>query len=149
MNRRVLFVGALLLGGALGAKAQFEQFEDDKDWVAPHEAITRVNPLAPSPESLKRGRSLYRQHCSTCHGDKGRGDGPYARMHTRRAKPPRDLTIPETQARLTDGEIFWKISTGLRVVDRIIMPAFDEDIRADEDRWRVVLYVRALGAGQD
>jgi mono/diheme cytochrome c family protein len=139
-------VGVLMLGGALAAYAQFE---DDKDWVAPQEAITRVSPLAPSAESLKRGRSLYRQHCSTCHGEKGRGDGPYARMHSRRAKPPRDLTIAETQARMTDGEIFWKISTGLRVVDRIIMPAFDEDIRAEEDRWKVVLYVRALGAGQN
>lgn len=139
--------GAFVLCGALVASAQFDY--DDKDWVAPHEAITLVNPLAPSPESLKRGRALYRQHCSTCHGDKGRGDGPYARMHSRRAKPPRDLTIPETQARMTDGEIFWKISTGLRVVDRIIMPAFDEDIRAEEDRWKVVLYVRALGAGQN
>jgi mono/diheme cytochrome c family protein len=114
-------------------------------WVAPAEDAQRPNPITNSQESLKRGRALYQQHCATCHGDRGRGDGPYARLHARRSKPPRDLTLPHIQERLTDGEIFWKITSGLRQGDRIIMPGFEDDIRAPEDRWKVVLHVRLLG----
>jgi mono/diheme cytochrome c family protein len=32
-----------------------------------------------SPEVLNHGRDLYRQHCVSCHGDAGAGDGPAAR----------------------------------------------------------------------
>jgi mono/diheme cytochrome c family protein len=130
---------AVLLAGPLPS-----QDPADK-WEAPAEEAARPNPVAPTVETVKRGRSVYQQHCATCHGERGRGDGPYARLHARRSKPPRDLTLAETQARLTDGEIFWKITTGLRQGDRIIMPGFHEDIRSAEDRWKAVLYVRALG----
>lgn len=37
---------------------------------------SKENPLAPTPENLRRGRRLYEQHCASCHGDTGRGDGP-------------------------------------------------------------------------
>jgi len=137
---------AVALMGLLVAPARSQDAADK--WIAPAEEAARPNPVPASPEALKRGRSVYQQHCATCHGDKGKGDGPYARMHARRSKPPRDLTVPETQSRLSDGEIFWKISHGLRQVDRIIMPSFETDIRSVDDRWKVVLYVRALGMGK-
>jgi cyclophilin family peptidyl-prolyl cis-trans isomerase/cytochrome c5 len=34
----------------------------------------------------KRGRMLYQRHCAMCHGDKGKGDGPAARLHAERSK---------------------------------------------------------------
>jgi mono/diheme cytochrome c family protein len=139
----VTFAKALVLTGLLLGTAAAQEPSDK--WIAPAEEADRPNPVPASAENLKRGRSLFQQHCATCHGDKGRGDGPYARLHARRSKPPRDLTLRQTQARLTDGEIFWKMSTGLRQVDKIIMPAFFDDIRSPEDRWRIVLYVRVLG----
>ncbi len=37
-----------------------------------------VNPSAGDPASVARGRPLYGQHCATCHGPGGRGDGPGA-----------------------------------------------------------------------
>ncbi|MCC6139682.1 MAG: cytochrome c [Nitrospira sp.] len=30
------------------------------------------------PADLIRGKALYRNHCATCHGQTGRGDGPAA-----------------------------------------------------------------------
>ena len=136
---------AVALVGLLVAPVRAQ--EPLEKWTAPAEEASRPNPIPPSSEALKRGHSIYQQHCATCHGEKGKGDGPYARMHARRGKPPRDLTLPEIQSRLSDGDIFWKISHGLRQGGRIIMPSFETDIRSVDDRWKVVLYVRALGKG--
>ena len=79
-----------------------------------------------------------------CHGNEGRGDGPAARPHARKAAPPQDLTQPKVQSRITDGEIFWKITTGFRYSGKKIMPAFGEDIHPESDRWSVVHFVRSL-----
>lgn len=116
----------------------------DDDWVAPEAEKARANPVAPSEKDMGRGRSLYRQHCELCHGKEGRGDGPSARLHARKARPPQDLTRPEIQANMTDGEIFWKIGAGFRENRKIVMPAFADEIPSAEDRWRVVLFVRSL-----
>jgi mono/diheme cytochrome c family protein len=116
----------------------------DENWTAPDEEKTRVNPLAGNDKDVARGRSLYRQHCELCHGREGRGDGPSARLHARNARPPQDLTRPEIQANMTDGEIFWKIGAGFRENRKIVMPAFVDEIPSVEDRWRVVTFVRTL-----
>jgi mono/diheme cytochrome c family protein len=106
-------VAAALLAAVVSAAAQ--------EWVAPAEERARANPVAATPEALQKGRFLYRKHCQKCHGEKGKGDGPSGRYGV---KPAEDLTSPAKQAKLTDGEIFWKIT--------------------DEDRWRLVLFVRSL-----
>jgi len=134
------FRAAALLA-ALPAVAQKPALE----WVAPKEERARANPLEASDESLRKGRMLYQRHCAMCHGDHGKGDGSAARMHAERARPPRDLTDPRTQADLTDGEIFWKVGVGLKEGSKIVMPAFAEEIPKEDDRWRVVLFVRTFG----
>ena len=50
------------------------------------------------------------------------------------------------QDRLTDGEIFWKLSKGHRQGADVIMPAFSERVPSAEDRWKIVLFVRTLRA---
>jgi mono/diheme cytochrome c family protein len=116
----------------------------DENWTAPDAEKARPNPVPRSDKDLGRGRSLYRQHCELCHGREGRGDGPSAKIHARNARPPQDLTRPEIQANMTDGEIFWKIGSGFREKSKIVMPAFVDEIPSPEDRWRVVLFVRTL-----
>jgi mono/diheme cytochrome c family protein len=116
----------------------------DDNWTAPPAEKARANPVAASERDVSRGRSLYRQHCELCHGREGRGDGPSARLHARNARPPQDLTRPEIQANMTDGEIFWKIGAGFRENRKIVMPAFVDEIPSPDDRWRVVLFVRTL-----
>ncbi|HEX2464977.1 MAG TPA: c-type cytochrome [Thermoanaerobaculia bacterium] len=46
-------------------------------------------PAGQTDPVLTRGATLYRIHCASCHGSKGRGDGPVA--SALRTKPP-DLT---------------------------------------------------------
>jgi mono/diheme cytochrome c family protein len=109
-------------------------------WEAPPAAKERRNPLTASKDTLRKGRSLYKKHCSSCHGSQGRGDGPAAgyRMGT-----PVDLTIPELRE-MPDGEMFWKISTGLKDDTEVLMPAFTREMPNELDRWRVVVFVRTL-----
>ena len=106
--------------------------------MAPATEKTKANPVPDTPEALRRGRALFQRHCTVCHGQGGKGDGPAG-------AEARDLTDPAVQARLTDGEIFWKIGTGRRKEDEMAMPAFSRQIRA-EDRWRLVRFVRWLAA---
>lgn len=118
----------------------------DDNWVVPEAEKARANPLHATEKDLSRGRGLYLEHCALCHGDHGRGDGPSARLHARKARPPQDLTRPEIQANLTDGEIFWKIGVGFRDGKKVVMPSFVSEIESADDRWRVVLFVRSLEA---
>jgi mono/diheme cytochrome c family protein len=112
-------------------------------WSAPAEARARTNPVPNSPEALAKGKALYQRHCLKCHGPQGRGDGSAARYG---AEPASDLTVAEVP--LNEGEVFWKISTGRKSGPEILMPAFSKDIPKEEDRWKVVHFVRLLVEGQ-
>jgi hypothetical protein len=58
----------------------------------------------------------------------------------------RDLTNPDLQENLTDGEILFRIENGIiEEGNSIIMPAYEEKIPSEADRWRLVLFVRELG----
>jgi hypothetical protein len=106
----------------------------------------RRNPVSASPEALGAGRALWRTHCETCHGTAGKGDGPNARLHERRrGHAPRNLTDPDLQENLTDGEIFWRVSKGIIEGDNIIMPSYEKKVPSETGRWRLVLFVRGLG----
>jgi mono/diheme cytochrome c family protein len=112
------------------------------DWPVPPEEAAKPNPLTANAENLEKGQELFRRHCTACHGSSGRGDGPIALQW---ARLPRDLTHPDRQARLSDGEMFYKISNGHRQGADVIMPGLSGRLSAD-DRWRIVLYVRTLRA---
>lgn len=111
-------------------------------WTAPETERARVNPVEASPATLLKGQALYQKHCASCHGDKGKGDGP---AETFNSEPSTDLTDPAVQARLTDGEILWKITKGRRAGADVIMPGIANRVPAEEDRWKVVMFVRTLG----
>jgi mono/diheme cytochrome c family protein len=135
-----LALSALVVATVLPAAAQ-----DIPKWVAPEAERTRQNPLSPSDDNLRRGKALFMKHCSSCHGTAGRGDGPAAAFGL---VTPRDLTVPAVQTRLSDGEIFWKLSTGWRNGGDVIMPAAQEKVGKENDRWAIVLFVRSLRAGR-
>lgn len=92
-------------------------------------------------EFVQRGRERFEIYCSPCHGLAGRGDGLVSQHATKLAEGtwtlPSDLTSDAVASR-TDGEIFDFITRGVRK-----MPSYAKHI-PPEDRWAVVLYVRAL-----
>lgn len=131
MSAHLALTLSLLLAAAVGPG----------DWDAPPEERDKPNPVAATPEAVAKGRALFQRHCASCHGSGGKGDGPAAGFG---ADIPDDLTEPTRQDRLTDGEIFWKVSTGLRDGPEIVMPGFARQISSEQDRWRVVAFLRTL-----
>jgi mono/diheme cytochrome c family protein len=95
--------------------------------------------MTPNPKLLARGEVLFKQNCSSCHGNSGRGDGPAAGTLNPR---PRNFAQPAGWKRgfhVTD--IFTTISTGIKGTG---MAAFDFIMPAD--RMALVHYVRSLGS---
>jgi mono/diheme cytochrome c family protein len=137
---RVLTV---MLGLVLVAAPLTAQAPAIPDWVVPAGEKARPNPVPASPAALTKGRALYQRHCASCHGDKGKGDGNAARFGVKAAE---DLTDAARQKSFTDGEAFWKISTGRKLGADVVMPGFADTISSDEDRWKLVLFVRSLAA---
>jgi Cytochrome C oxidase, cbb3-type, subunit III len=118
----------------------------DDPYEIPDAARDRRNPVVRSDDTVRLAQVLWQKHCLTCHGPQGRGDGPNARLHERRkGHAPRNLTDPKVQENLTDGEIFWRISKGIIEDDKIIMPAYEEKIPLEMQRWQLVTLVRELG----
>ena len=119
-----------------GAQQDFSQ----NTWELPEDADKTKNPVASSPESIEKGKTLYNErtkgNCVFCHGDTGAGnEANLARLR----RKPADLTNKERMAKMTDGELFWKISKGITG----IMPAGERRM-SEEERWHVVNYIRTL-----
>lgn len=94
-----------------------------------------VNPEAPSEEALTRGRHVFETMCLVCHGPEGEGDGPII------GRFPNPASLLAEHARsYSDGRIYHVISHG-----QGLMPSHAVQV-LPADRWRVVLYVRALQA---
>jgi mono/diheme cytochrome c family protein len=128
---------ARILAVAVGAAALAAAHDD---WKAPAAERARANPVPVSPMAVARGRTLYQKHCDSCHGPTGKGDGRNADEE----RPPHDLTNAALQKKMTDGEAFWKVSTGRREDGEVIMPAFANKIPEEEDRWKLVHYIRTF-----
>ena len=119
--------------------------EPEAAFEIPDSAKSLRNPIPKSEDVLRAGRALFRAHCETCHGIRGKGDGPSARLHElRKNVAPRDLTDPDVQG-LQDGEIFWRLTNGYIDGENIIMPAYRNKIPQEAQRWALVMYVRELG----
>jgi mono/diheme cytochrome c family protein len=106
----------------------------DTTWQAPPEAQQLQNPMKADGRTVERGQKLFNRYCVPCHGTEGAADGTMAR---KLGYKPANLTL-EQVSRLTDGEIFWKISKG-----RDPMPIFEQQL-SQRERWDVVSYVRTL-----
>jgi mono/diheme cytochrome c family protein len=94
------------------------------------------NPLPDTPENLARGKQLFMTNCAPCHGESGIGDGPAAKVLSRK---PADL-VHGVSKMLPEGYIYGTIRDG-----GIVMPPLDDAMSSDE-RWQVVLFVRSLQA---
>jgi putative copper resistance protein D len=85
-----------------------------------------------SVASIVRGRALYAEHCSACHGQDGRGEDALRRD----GKRVPDLTGDHVYAH-RDGDLFWWITSG-----KDAMPAFDAVID-EEGRWNLIDFLHA------
>ena len=131
-----------------GSETAVTAVQGDTGWLDPtdypaaaRQVIPPVDPktvLTPTPELLARGKTLYSQTCSPCHGPEGRGNGPAG---ANLVPKPRDFTKK-------DG---WK--NGTRIED--VFKTLDEGIKGSamvsydyltrKDRMALVHVVQSLG----
>src|SRR5712671_3278320 len=133
-TRKILFASLLAI---ICIALVYAAFHRDEPWVVPEEVKKLKNPLPPSESTLKAARGIYMDECAQCHGQRGKGDGPEATMHS---LAPADLTDTRHMNSVTEGEIFYQISEG-----RKPMPSFKKRLTEDQ-RWGLVLLVRSFSA---
>lgn len=127
---KTAMAGTLMSFLVLTAQGQ----EKGKPWPAPESAVKMKNPVAANDENLTEGKALYAKHCKSCHGAKGKGDGPKAANLDISCG---DFTSDEFKKE-TDGAVYWKTTEG-----RDPMPTFKKKV-SDEERWKMVSYMRTL-----
>jgi len=117
--------------------------EDDNGWV-PEAPGWVVNQKADKEAFLRRGRDRYAIYCAPCHSISGDGKG----MVSRRAQALGASGLVASSLHddrlrhIPDGQLFATITNGVRN-----MPGYAHNIPVD-DRWAIVLYVRALQLSQ-
>ena len=102
-------------------------------WGAPASEKAKKNPLPSDPKSIELGRSVAKANCEPCHGKTFKGNGPAAIALNPK---PADWTSPRVQDQ-SDGELFWKISTG-----RGAMPSWKQ--LPERERWAVLRFIKTL-----
>ena len=136
---------------AHGAKTHSEEAESHergmkavKDRIPSTYREIQRSPVEISPESLARGRALFARHCTLCHGEGGRGDGPAAEGMA--IRPANFLNLGHSDT-YSPGEKFWIITHGGLETG---MPAFGDTL-TERERWELVNHIRFLqgriGAG--
>jgi mono/diheme cytochrome c family protein len=104
-------------------------------WAVPDKNKNMANPVKSDAASIADGKELYVKHCQSCHGKKGKGDGPKAAQLDTESG---DFTKPDFQKQ-TDGALFYKTSEG-----RKDMPSYKKKIPDQNEIWAIVNYVRTL-----
>jgi mono/diheme cytochrome c family protein len=116
------FSGALLVFGDAPAKLTRPDAQELK------------SPVAYSKKSIDRGRVIFNQNCTSCHGENGKAEGSLIADAT-------DLTTPSLyKSGSTEGEIFRSIRDGAG--DQ--MPAFKSQLGSETDIWNLVNFIRSL-----
>lgn len=107
---------------------------EETGWIAPEEAKKIKNPIKSIQASIQKGKEIYEKKCALCHGDKGDGKGPAAA-----GLNPKPTNFQDSHGqKMTDGEHFWKITTG-----RGAMPSYEKILTAEE-RWHAINFINTL-----
>ena len=105
-------------------------------WVIPPKYKAMKSTVkAGDPAINTTGKSLFAQHCKSCHGSKGLGDGP-------KSATLKTLIPSFTEAKFkaqADGDVYFQSFVG-----RDEMPNFEKKITDEADRWAVVAYIKSL-----
>ena len=107
----------------------------------PQPAWVTTFPLPVTRELMVRGRQRYDVYCSTCHGLVGDGNGIVSKRALALEQgtwiPPLSLHVESVVAQPV-GQLYHTITRGVRS-----MPGYGDQLVV-EDRWAIVLYIRAL-----
>ncbi len=128
-------VSLILFSCTLVVLMSFITANQPKPWAVPDKYNKMVNPVKSDAASIASGKALYNQHCKSCHGTKGKGDGTKAAQLDTECG---DFTTAAFHAQ-SDGSLFYKTFEG-----RKDMPSYKKKIPEADDMWAVVNYMRTL-----
>ena len=105
---------------------------DPDMWMAPEQQAHAENPVPVDKNSVVRGKKLFLQNCSVCHGENA--EGLDAQSVGLEKSPP---NLKEGIKMHPDGDFFWKIQEG-----RGDMPSFNDDL-SEGQIWEIINYIRS------
>jgi mono/diheme cytochrome c family protein len=143
----ILILGSLIFGAfyirkhGLSAREEPSRLEaflarKVRKIATPARASETKNPETMTDEKWAEAREHFIAHCSICHGVDGRGNTDFGKNMYPRAS---DLSGSQTQE-LSDGELFYVISNGIRFTG---MPGFGNQ-DSEESIWHLVSFIRRL-----
>jgi len=141
MRRYIIAAVAVLVGARLAPAQDHQHHDHAEPRPAAHEsaeAATLTNPVPADRMSLLEGRQIYEEHCASCHGADGRGDG---RAGATLRPRPSDLTDATWTHGASDGDIFIVVRDGAR---QTAMRGFGGKLNTRE-LWSIVNYLRTIG----
>jgi len=109
------------------------------DGIPVHDAVDGGRALQIDAADMDRGRERYTISCEVCHGAAGDGKGITSKYGLNGAANYHQ----DNYRKMSDGEIFNTITNGHGQ-----MLGYGYNITID-DRWRIVMYIRALQRGQN
>jgi mono/diheme cytochrome c family protein len=109
------------------------------DGIPAHDAADGGRPLQIDDTNMARGRERYTISCEPCHGAAGDGQGITSKYGLNGAASYHVDRLRQE----TDGELFDTISNG-----KGQMLGYGYNLSID-DRWRIVMYIRALQRSQN
>jgi high-affinity iron transporter len=104
------------------------------------DAISHVWSLHTPAENVVEGQGVFLAHCAGCHGANGDARGAY---RDALPAPPADMSAPGALVQKSDAQLYAAVTDGIAGTP---MPAFARALD-DDERWKVVAYVRALSLG--
>jgi mono/diheme cytochrome c family protein len=106
----------------------------------PPEYADRTDPYAGQINAVTAGEKIYQSNCSSCHGDKGKGDGPVAM-----SLDPKPANLAANMSSFSDAYLFWRINEGGQFEPfHSVMPAW-KNVLSEEQIWQVISFLRTLG----
>jgi mono/diheme cytochrome c family protein len=151
LNALLLVLVAVIVGGIVYGTVLIQRGFSTKDQPSaleiaiargarsisiPSDAKGQKAPHPATPENLEKGKEHFADHCATCHGNDGSG---HTLIGLNLYPKPPDMRLAETQ-NLTDGELFYIISNGVRMTG---MPGWATSHKPEET-WDLVDFIRHL-----
>lgn len=131
-SSRVIVCSLVFAGMGLHVSEGLAHKAMDPDmWMAPEQAAHLENPVPADTSSIARGKEVFLQSCSACHGENA--EGLDAQTVGLEKSPP---NLKERINMHPDGDFFWKIQEG-----RGEMPSFKDEMTSAE-MWDVINFIR-------
>jgi hypothetical protein len=102
-----------------------------QEWIVPDDKKSKLSTFPFDDITRKAGEKLFSVNCMSCHGTPGKGN------FLNLVPPPGDPATEKIQ-RNSDGEIFYKITTG-----RGQMPSF-KSVLSSPEIWNIISYLRSF-----